>query len=524
MKLSKGHGNALTEPSTSYSSRAFYVLAVLAPLAIVASPPYPPLVDIAQHGAQVALWASLLEGSSPFAHIFEVKLFTPYLLAYTALLGLSQFMSVVTAVKVLTTGCAIATTLAMERFVTRVLSKPSPLRALLLISPYGFAYQLGLLSFMVAIPIGFSYLTLLLSQRPKRYISIAFQIVFLHMLFFCHVLVLMAFGSIGVVIASRHGIKRAFQQILVLLSLAPIVTIWAIKTSQGPQETSIMRWQLYPARLLAYFQEFATPLFPARYILFSAILGVIILFLPRLLGFTIAKEPWRIAPLVGVSAVVLAAPNYVFDTAFVAVRFGVLLMPFLLIAFDAPIEASASAEANALAKASASAETKETVASNRQLRGARTAAAIVTVVLACHFFAALSFRNESADFDAMFKHCDPEAQTLILTQEPTSNVYRYPVYAHYPAWLQAKGCGIVDMNFAVFFPQPVTYVKEHYPHDSWDLERDRTQFDYDAYDAGRFDYYISRGHDLRSDLLAGRDVELVEQSGKWWLYRNSAKD
>ena len=62
--------------------------------------PHPPLADLAQHAAQVALWRDLLLGTSKWRELVEVNYFTPYWLGSGLALLLSFVVPVSAALKV----------------------------------------------------------------------------------------------------------------------------------------------------------------------------------------------------------------------------------------------------------------------------------------------------------------------------------------------------------------------------------------------------------------------------------------
>ena len=59
-----------------------FLLAALWGAGIFWLAPHPPMVDLPQHAAQVALLRDLLQGASPWADFFRVNWITPYLIGY----------------------------------------------------------------------------------------------------------------------------------------------------------------------------------------------------------------------------------------------------------------------------------------------------------------------------------------------------------------------------------------------------------------------------------------------------------
>ena len=62
---------------------------------------HPPMIDLPQHAAQVTLLRDMLLGQSPWADLFRINPFTPYIIGYGLALPLSLIMPIAAAMKLL---------------------------------------------------------------------------------------------------------------------------------------------------------------------------------------------------------------------------------------------------------------------------------------------------------------------------------------------------------------------------------------------------------------------------------------
>ena len=79
---------------------AFHVTVLCAGLVFWVSH-YPAMADLPQHAAQVVALRELLEGSSAWADVLRINLFTPYLIGYALALPLSYVLSIADVLKLL---------------------------------------------------------------------------------------------------------------------------------------------------------------------------------------------------------------------------------------------------------------------------------------------------------------------------------------------------------------------------------------------------------------------------------------
>src|SRR5690606_13941411 len=135
---------------------------------------FPPMVDLPQHAAQVALLSEVGNPDFPLGSLFELNWFTPYLLGYLLIHALTLLIGLVPAVKTV-----VALALAALPLTTALLLRETgaDTRWALLVIPtlYGFTYQWGLLNFLVAAPVGLVFLAIAIrhSRHPTRRTALA---------------------------------------------------------------------------------------------------------------------------------------------------------------------------------------------------------------------------------------------------------------------------------------------------------------------------------------------------------------
>src|SRR5271165_5332872 len=135
------------EASQVWYARADRRLLLVAIAGILATIPvwvaiYPPMVDLPQHAAQIALLRNLRDPAFGFADLFWVTWFTPYLLGYLAIYALTPLLGIVSAAKLVISlaliGIPVSTALLMRE------TGADLYWALLTIPPiYGFSYTWG---------------------------------------------------------------------------------------------------------------------------------------------------------------------------------------------------------------------------------------------------------------------------------------------------------------------------------------------------------------------------------------------
>ena len=212
------------------SSGAFVVLAasLLATIPIWLST-FPPMTDLPQHAAVIALLQAMRRGGFPYEASFEFNWFTPYLFGYLLVYGLLPFVGIVTACKIIVSLALAAMPVSTALLLTE--TETDPRWALLTIpAMYGFAYQWGFLNFLVAAPLGLLFLWLTFRQARNPTLGGAFALgAGVIALFFCHALICAFFGAIAgcILLLSAGTPSAAIRRLIPLTAVVPVIIVWA---------------------------------------------------------------------------------------------------------------------------------------------------------------------------------------------------------------------------------------------------------------------------------------------------------
>jgi hypothetical protein len=137
-----------------------------------------------------------------------------------------------------------------------------------------------------------------------------------------------------------------------------------------------------------------------------------------------------------------------------------------------------------------------------------------------------SFARETESFQRVIAAASPGKRIGTLMNNDGSALFLPPVYAHFHAWYQATRGGIVDFNFAEFFPQIVHYKQSAPPHIPEYVVTDIATFNWDTHGGASYDYFLLKSNaDMSEALFPGHisQLHLVTHDGSWWLYRNTAR-
>jgi hypothetical protein len=126
--------------------------------------PYLPMVDLPQHAAQISIWLHLHDPKLPEMRLFELNLRTPYLGAYALARGLSGFLGVVPALKVVVWLSVILHWAAFD-WLVRSLGHARFIGLLGFPLGMGYGFYFGFISFIGALPFGLAAVCLALRHR-----------------------------------------------------------------------------------------------------------------------------------------------------------------------------------------------------------------------------------------------------------------------------------------------------------------------------------------------------------------------
>lgn len=461
---------------------------------------HPPMVDIPQHAAMIASLRGLGEGAWSFAPEFEARLFTPYWLGYGLVLALAPILGVPGAIKLVVSVALAAFAWSAARF-CRQCGVPDAWRWWLLGLPLGFAWQWGFLSFIVAMPLAFLFLSAVVRWRDAPSRRAAWAIVaWVHGLFFAHALIA-AFGCAVACLLlwrARDGIRAWLVRLAPILSVLPVALGWFVWTLlDTAQAHEAVQWGLQDDRLWRLLQRMTGA--PETFA--AAVLSIAALATPWLAGARWNLDPARWLPFAFWLAFVVLCPVYLFGTAFTGARFAVFGLPLYFLCF----------------------RSAETPASKQRLI-AVLAAACALATIGWHALRASIFDLDTAGYRHVVAHAQPGRRMLSLMVHNSGIDPALPLFQHVPAWYQAEAGGLVEPNFALSYAIPLRYLD---PHASvpLGLAQNAVHFDGRLHPVGRYDFILVRHATDPHAWLQGAArcaIEPVAASRTWWLYRPSA--
>ncbi len=464
---------------------------------------FPPMVDLPEHAAQIALLHNLHTPGFPFANLFWVNWFTPYLLGYMLVYALTPLLGIVTATKFV-----IAVAVAAVPVVTALLAKETGADrywALLTIpAMYGFSYSWGFLNFLVATPIGLLFLVMFMRHTRKPSLrSSAYVALFSILLFFSHALTYLLFGAIAGLYAllETGRLRKAVTTAAPVIAAVPLAFVWYLRTMAGAGAKDPVVWDLswfssadphiWGGRISGFFPRLLGLWSP----LFCVFFGIALVVLPFLAGVRLSRRLAVWAPLAVCVGVMLFGPTGGHSGWALSQRFAVFALPFFVIGLNkSPVS--------------------------------RPAWRAVTVFLLLAWITILisvtvRYDAEAKGFKQILAAMQPNQRVLSLMFIQHMKGSPAPVFVHFPAWYSATKQGVVDMNFAVFpvalvrygpaVPTPNPTVSEWHPD----------TFQWDEWRGGTYRYFVVHAPvDLGYRLFgwAPCPVSLVARSGNWWLY------
>lgn len=483
------------------NDRLFWVVVALsvAPLWVGA---YLPMVDMPQHAAQITALREIWSGNAAMDEVFWVNWFTPYLLGYLLLYGLSLVLPITVAAKAVVTLSVVAVPLLTGRLL-RVAGADERWRWLAIPCSFGFAFYWGFLSFLVAAPLALLFLiqTIGFARAPalRSGAGIALFSIFL---FFSHVIVLglASLIALGYVLGVHHrDLRRLVVCSLPYAAPIPLIAIWMALTyaTEARVQNDPVTFGPFGYRLL---QLVTQPAGREFLILSSAPIVLLVtgavLLLPWLSGARPSRRPERWLPFVLALAVFLAAPHYVFNAAYFYQRLGLFLVPLWLMVWDRP-------------------------GASRRIEWLAIPIVVIWVATSIGRFAA--FARETESFTAVASALEPGRRVAGMVFDAGSPLFSVPVYLHFPAWYQATDAGVVDFSFAEFYSQMVRYRPTAGPRITESVAWYPTAFEWTANGGASYDYFLVKaGFDVSEAVFKDKrgSVELVTQRGWWWLYRN----
>jgi hypothetical protein len=468
--------------------------------------PRPPMGDLPQHAAQVAMLHDLLAGTSRWSELVQIHWLTPYLIGYAIATALSYGMPVLVAMKLtLTAGYLgfVAAGVALRK----ELGGDERLDWLLLPGYFGFSFQYGFYTFLVAAPVGLIFLWLAhrFARGPTR-AATARLVVAGVLLFFSHGLLFVFCVAIGfgmtAVTMNRATALRRFIPFVVLGCGAVATFVYARLTEPLLAEGQApIDWEWNKPggwhRLIA-FMDYVVASTLHDYVCLPLVLAM--LAAPWLLGARLTRDRAAWIPLAVVIVLWVLVPGEIARTTYLYHRFALFLLPAYLLIFRAPLATSTAHTARAVA------------------------VEVGLALVCCIFFATVAIRErrfavEAAPFETVMSAAEPGQRALNVSFDPSSSASRHPwAYHTYPLWYQVDRDGFVDLNFARLLPEVVRFRPGRAPPLAANVG---DSFDWHATQASMYRYFFVRHTSPLPPGLFDNDecrVVLVREAGPWALF------
>jgi hypothetical protein len=480
-------------------------------------PTFPPMTDLPQHAAQVALLREMLQPGFPYAASFHINWFTPYLFGYLLVYSLVPLVGMVTACKIVISIALAAVPIATAVVMTET---GSDRRWALLAIPamYAFPYHWGFLNFLVAAPLGLLFVSLALRQARQPTVAGAIALgVTINLLFFCHAMICLFFGGVAgcILLLNSRTPWMAIRQLLPLASVIPIMIGWGTRTLANPLAQRPTMWDLnwFTTDEPYYFRNASwahagwgwgrtAGLLPRLLGTLPGVLptlvGLALFLLPFAAGARLSRRLTVWVPFLLCLATLLFVPGVLFGTDYTFQRFTVFALPLFLLTLEQP-------------------------SGHVWPRWTWPACALLVAgwigVVSLH---AVQYEREAAGFEEILARMEPGQRAISFAYERDSDSAIAPSFLHYPSWYAALKQGVVDPSFAGTHVQVVLYRPEAQPMARlWGFEWAPGMFDWDLFGGSQYRYFVARAPrdmGLRMFRNATCPIRLVHHVNHWWLY------
>lgn len=507
---------------------SFWLVSLLA-LMPLWLPAFPPMADLPQHAAQVALFRDLLTGSSTWGDLLAIKWFTPYILGYLFTIALAEIFGVVAACK-LTVSVSLLSILFVTRYLLHKMQSEVTLAWLCFFCLYGFVYQWGMISFMLAVPAGLYFIRVLCWHEEKPDVGRGTILaVYFVVLFFCHALVLAYCFAVAAVFwlggAPWRGSTRSLFEwmglrLWPLLGVLILAVLWLSRSSTHASVSVPVQWDLgwwqategYYNSATWVFEHFVgwgrvAGLFPwvlgLRSGAIAIVLGMLLLAVPFLLGQRVIPQRARVTPFLTLMLCLLLVPSFVFGTAFVFHRYAILFFPLYVLMFGR----TQGVAVNPL----------------RRMRLNGLVAVAVVIWITLFSVKAVEFNRAALAFREVTDQVPRDARVLSLVFYVDDENSIAPTLLHFPTWLSTTRGSLVDAGFTGTHIQLVAYRSGMLPKASVvDYFEWRPHlFDWQLHQGDHYDHFVVRSPtDVSSWLFRAATCppKLVAARLDWWLY------
>ncbi|MFW1857065.1 hypothetical protein [Acinetobacter defluvii] len=418
----------------------FFIFVVGLTTTIILSGSYLPLIDLPQHAAQVATLDDLLKGQSIWSGLVELNFNTPYLIGYLSWLGLMQFSDIVVSSRILVA-------LIFLLFIFSSILLKNTLHTSWLVpwiaipSFFGFCYEWGFLTYLLAISIGIIFFVQNIKWSKKPNLKQCIMVIILGvLLFYSHILSYLFFCLLSFVFVFYNlESKKNILKILPIYFIFFCLIIFYLK-----QGDSLSAQYTYGVKVMYHsIGEKIMYLFIYPWSMLNKSLmyiSLILLCIPLLMGYVFSKKIEKYIPLVVFIFIWFALPHFMSNTYFIYERYSILFFIFYFSVFE----------------------------KQHNFQYSRYASYIFLVLI--NYLMLEDYKNiflakkETSDFATIVEKLPDNQRVLGLMFEPSSMSVSTPfTYVHFGSWYQAQKNGWSDFNFAWFHPQIVRYKPDTVP-------------------------------------------------------------
>ena len=465
-------------PSLSLSSsRAAFLCCSALSLSAIWLTRFPLGTDLPQHANLFRLWADLARGPFEYREMYRIEAFTPYLLPYAVAVPLTKLLGAVNAIKCLLTFSALGTPYFLARWLKAVGAQPA-FGLLGFVVAFDYSYIWGFISYSLAIPLMFAYLTAfeLQGKQPKPG-AIVRTILLGATLFFSHGIVFgfsMTVAGLSVVLGPRPWLH--WRRLVHVIPLATLAAVWLVVRHKQAAGHPIQDW-FNLKRAYTLFSGAFMPYANHDFAKLGAVgVGVFLLVARPRLRLSAA----RAVPLIVALLAFVALPEWIASTWLVGSRFCVFVHAFS----GAPLEPRADRVAR---------------------QWPYVLFALVTAFLVLVNVRLRAFNHELDGLNVIAKQIPPgsDLQTLVPETSSASEAFGDGELGQTPAWISAEHGGMIanDSALSLYFQIP--------------LRRNDVPF------PSNFRYVIAHGDLSRFRSTVHRMIgsnKLLAQSGEWLLF------
>lgn len=455
-----------------------YLLCAAIALVTIWGHRFPAGVDIPQHANYFRIATDLTVGPSELRTLYRVDLFTPYLCAYLVAYPFALLFGAIAATKCLLTMAALATPMAMRRWLKTV-GAPPEFSLLGFLLAFDLPYYWGFISHELAMPLAFVYLTAFERQgdRPsgRAILKTFFAAV---ALFFCHGI---TFGLVTVIVAVRLLLRRnpfeAWRAGLHALPVGLLAILWSQLNRRSTGQGFGDDW----ADANRIWRLFSSPFTTVENRTWAVVSLVGILLIVLAAWPRIVWQARRIVPLAVSMSLFLALPDTVADTWMVGSRFCVYAHAF----------------------APALLQTRNS--SWRARLWPHVVLVWVVFALGTLNVRLVAFNRELADLQELKQHMQPGFDVLTLLPDTArdSESMGFMQFHHAAGWVTAELGGILDNDSPDYYQMPIRRRPTTWP----EFHR----------------YILARGDEAevtRKVMEQSRTARLVHRASAWLLFEN----